>query len=221
MIGSAAMQNTTVKRNIFDRTAKGVLPSYHFNDTETVGTLIKRDPVFLKALFQEVNPFLIRMCIANSIYNENADDIIHQTWETFFNNLEKFEGRSQIRTFICGILFNKIREFRRAKGKIQYEDDSEGFMNDAFTPDGWWKKSPHSPDKMFELRQLSEFIQECLDFLTEQQKIAFVMKEVEEENHEEICNVLQVSISHLRVVLFRAKDKLRKCIEDKTTKGSK
>ena len=182
-------------------------------DPETVSLLMGRDPVYLKALFLEVNPFLNRVCIANAIYDESADDVIHQTWETFFNHLEKFEGRSQIRTFICGILFNKIREFRRQIGKTQYEDDSERFMNHTFTSDGWWKSTPQSPDRIVELRQSTEIVRQCLEGLSDQQKAAFVMKEIEEENSEQICNVLGVNVTHLRVLLCRAKDKLRKCLE--------
>ena len=41
------------------------------------------------------------------------------------------------------------------------------------------------------------------------------MREVEEEDSTQICNVLSVSVTNLRVLLFRAKDKLRKCIEGK------
>lgn len=184
-----------------------------FIDEKTIALLKQREPNFLKQLFIEVNPFLIRVCIANAIYDESADDVIHQTWETFFTNLEKFEGRSQIRTFICGILFNKIREYRRQQGKIQYEDDSERVMNHTFTPEGWWKTSPHSPDRMIELQQSSELIKQCLEGLSEQQKAAFVMKAVDEENSDEICHILGVNVTHLRVLLFRAKDKLRKCLE--------
>lgn len=146
--------------------------------------------------------------------------MIHQTWETFFLNLNKFEGRSQIRTFICGILFNKIREFRRQLGKTQYEDDSERVMNHAFTSEGWWKIIPHSPDRIIELQQSSQFIQDCLEGLSEQQKAAFVMKEVEEESSEEICHILGVNVTHLRVLLFRAKDKLRKCLEGRVAVDS-
>lgn len=182
-------------------------------DDQTLLLLRNRDADFLKKLFCEVNPFLARVCIANAIYDESSDDIIHQTWETFFTNLEKFEGRSQIRTFICGILFNKIREYRRALGRTIYEEDSEKVMSQAFTSDGWWAIEPQNPQRLMELRQAGEFIEECLEGLSEQQKAAFVMKEVDEENSEEICHVLGVNVSHLRVLLFRAKDKLRKCLE--------
>ena len=189
-------------------------------DKETLDLLRRRDKSFLSKLFVEVNPFLVRVCCANNIIEENADEVIHETWEKFFTNIEKFEGRSQIRTFICGILFNKIREFRRARGKLNFEDDSESIYNQAFTVDGWWKQNPADPLKLIEMRQMSDFLKDCIEGLSEQQKSAFLMCEVEEDNPTAICHTLGVNVSHLRVLLFRAKDKLRKCLEGKASEGS-
>ena len=185
-------------------------------DPELLELLKKRDPKYLEVLFIEVNPYLTRVCMANGIFQDDVSELIHQTWEKFFSNIEKFEGRSQIRTFICGILFNKIREHRRLQRRFVTEEDSEKFMNDAFTAEGWWKVAPSDPHKITEMRQASDFIKECMEGLSEQQMAAFVMKEVAEENSEDICNVLGVNVSHLRVLLFRAKDKLRKCLEGKS-----
>jgi RNA polymerase sigma-70 factor (ECF subfamily) len=184
-------------------------------DENTLALLKNRDRAFLEALFREVNPYLGRVCAANQIYLENADEVIHQTWEKFFTNIEQFEARSKIRTFICGILFNKIREYRRAEGKTIYEDDSEKVIGNAFTQDGWWKVAPPSPQKILELKQAGDFIKECMEGLTEQQRAAFFMREVEDDAADSICSALQVNMAHLRVILFRAKDKLRKCLEGK------
>ncbi len=85
-------------------------PSDFFLSSETLSILKNRDSVFLGKLFSDVNPYLNRVCMANGIYEADAEEVIYDTWEKFFTNLNKFEGRSQIRTFICGILFNKIRE---------------------------------------------------------------------------------------------------------------
>lgn len=191
-----------------------------FIDETTLVLLKKRDPVFLEDLFVEVNPYLMRVCNANKIFGENCNDIIHNTWERFFTNLDKYEGRSQIRTFICGILFNKIREYRRSNGKISFEEDSEKFMSHSFTAEGWWKMAPSDPHKLFESKELSLFINECLDGLSDQQKNAFVLYEVEEESTNDICNTLEVSLSNLRVLIFRAKDKIRKCLEGKINSSS-
>ena len=191
--------------------------SDQFIDEKKLSLLINRDPAYLELLFIEINPYLSRICTANAIYKEKAEEVIHQTWERFFINIEKFEGRSQIRTFICGILFNKIREYRRELGKTQYEDDSEKVFGNAFTVEGWWKIDPPSPQKLIELKQIGVSIQDCLEGLSEQQKTAFIMREVEEESSDEICNFLNISVSNLRVILFRAKDKLKKCLEGKVS----
>ena len=90
-------------------------------------------------------------------------------------------------------------------------------MDHAFTKDGWWKTAPSDPYRITELRQAADFVKECIEGLSEQQMAAFVMKEVEEEESENICNVLGVNVSNLRVLLFRAKDKLRKCLEGKVS----
>lgn len=182
---------------------------------EVLRLIKNRDPEFLKKLFHEVNPYLSRICMANGITQEHISELIHQTWEQFFSNLEKFEGRSQVRTFICGILFNKIREHRRLQKRFVYEEDSSQFMNEAFSKEGYWRIDPMDPQALLESRQLVDFVKECMEVLSDQQMSVFLMQEVEEEKSEDICNVLGLTLSNLRVLLFRAKDKLRKCVDGK------
>jgi len=191
--------------------------SEFFLDDEIVSRLKRREPQFLEALFVEVNPYLFRVCLSNSIRDEKAEDVIHRTWESFFENIDQFEGRAQIRTYICGILFNKIREHRREQGRTVYKEDSEEIFAQTFDAQGWWKRTPYSPHRILELRQASDLIEECLEGLSDQQRAAFVMKEVEDENSQQVCEILGVNVSHLRVLLFRAKDKLRMCLEGKVS----
>lgn len=198
------------------KTSEHSRPSDFYIDAATFILLKNRDRQFLEKLFADVNPYLIRVCAANKIYETDAEEVVYDTWDRFFTNLAQFQGRSQIRTFICGILFNKIREHRRSLGRISYEEDSEKVVNHAFTHEGWWKVQPGDPSRILEMKQTGIHIQECIEGLTDQQKAAFLMREVEEEDSEDICNVLGVNVSHLRVLLFRAKDKLRKCLEGKS-----
>lgn len=172
-----------------------------------------RDPVFLTALFSELNPKLLGMLASQGIYNEHAEELIHQCWETFFSNLEKFEGRSKIKTFIFGILIFKIKENRRKNQKLEFEEDSQKIFDRSFTKDGWWIQQPSDPYRIVENRQLSQAIQECLEGLSESQKNAFLLIESVGETSEEVCQILGVSLANLRVLIFRAKDKLRTCLE--------
>lgn len=176
-----------------------------------------RDAETLRLLFEEVNPYLMKVCFSQRVPVGEVSELVHQAWEQFFLNIEKFEGRSSVRTFICGILINKIREHRRQTQRVLLEEDAEKVLEGSFSQEGWWNVQSHNPFRLAELKEASAFVKECLEGLTPQQSTAFVLKEIEEENSEDICNVLGVSLSHLRVLLFRAKDKLRKCLEGKVS----
>lgn len=182
---------------------------------ESLRLLKDRDARFLEKQFRTINPVLLRILAANRIFGEHAEDITHQTWEKFFQNLEKFEGRSGLQTFVCGILINKIREYRRSQNRMVLEEDAEAVFSNAFTTEGWWSLKSQDPSALLKSTELAQHIGECLEGLTEAQRSAFVLKEVENEDSTEICNALGVSVSNLRVLIFRAKDKLRKCLEGK------
>ena len=182
------------------------------NNSTSLFLLKKRDPQFLTETFTKVNPVLLKVLAAQNIYGESAMDLVQQTWATFFEGLDNFEGRSEIQTYLCGILFNKVREERRKAKKYVFEDDSENVFREHFSAEGWWKRPPQNPDEMASGQELAKFLEECLEGLTEQQRTAFLLREVEEDDSDNIAEVLGVSLANLRVLLFRAKDKLRMCL---------
>lgn len=182
-------------------------------DPGVIQKLKNRDPVYLTELFTDMNPRLFRMMASKGIFAETAEEIVYECWETFFMNLDKFEGRSKIKTFVFGILINKIRENRRRTNRIDFEEDSERVFARSFTQDGWWVNEPTDPHRLLANQQLAEAIQDCLKGLTDSQRSAFLLIESEGESPEEACRIMGVGISNLRVLIFRAKDKLRLCLE--------
>lgn len=175
--------------------------------------IFSRNPQFLTKLFSENNPKLLKMAASQKVFGENAEELVHSAWETFFANFEKFEGRSSVTTFLFGILINKIREHRRMIGRIDYQDDSESVYQSSFAAEGWWAKEVPDPQKLLENKKLGVLIHDCLDGLTEDQRSAFILLESEDQQPDEVCNIMGVTVSHLRVLLFRAKDKLRSCLD--------
>jgi len=183
------------------------------DNLEDLEKLQKRDPTFLSELFIELNPRLLKMMASKGIFAEAAEEIVHECWETFFSNLEKFQGRSQIKTFIFGILINKIRENRRRTNRVDLEEDSEKVYQRSFTRGGWWENDPPDPYRLMANRQLGESIETCLEGLTDSQRSAFLLIESEGETSESACEIMGITLSNLRVLIFRAKDKLRLCLE--------
>ncbi len=145
-----------------------------------------------------------------------SDDLTQSVWLTFFDIIEKFEGRSKVKTFLFGILYNKASDLRKKNKKIDSNIDIEVFLEKNFDSKGHWITTPKDPEKFLSSTQTMKLISDCLELLPLNQKMAFNLKEIEEEMTEEICNILSVSATNLGVLLFRARNQLRECIEKKT-----
>jgi RNA polymerase sigma-70 factor (ECF subfamily) len=76
-----------------------------------------------------------------------------------------------------------------------------------------WTYSPVEPHRFSEATETMGLIEECMEGLTEQQKMAFYLREVEGESTDAVCNILSVTNTNLRVLIYRAKNRLRKCLE--------
>jgi RNA polymerase sigma-70 factor, ECF subfamily len=186
-------------------------------DSKSLQLLQERDEAFITTLVTDLNPGLYRLLLWQGIPADHAAELLQATWATFVETCTRFEGRSAVRTFISGILLNKVREWKRIRLKLKPEEDLETLLTSTFTKDGWWNKPPPTPLEEIENQDIGISVKSCLEGLTENQRLAFVLKEIEEENTETICNLLNLSRTHLGVLLFRAKEKLRICLTMKST----
>jgi RNA polymerase sigma-70 factor (ECF subfamily) len=158
---------------------------------------------------------LLKILASQKIFGSLAEDLIQESWRVFFENLDSFRGDSQIKTYVAGILVNRVREHRREVGRESAEEDVERLFDQAFTEDGHWRSPVENPARVFENREILKFIEECMAGLTPTQREAFSLKEIQQEETKNICNILGVSVPHLGVLIFRAKEKLRMCLEGK------
>lgn len=180
--------------------------------------LKKKDPTIMAEVVRQHTGHLYKACLGLGFPEFEAEDLVQNVWITFFDVLHSFEGRSSLRTFLFGILYNKASELRKKQKRIDPTEDIEQRLDNHFDSQGHWilSHSPISPDKFYESTQTLGIIAQCLDLLPLNQKMAFVLKEVQEELTEEICRVLSVTATNLGVLLFRARNQLRECVEYKS-----
>jgi RNA polymerase sigma-70 factor (ECF subfamily) len=148
---------------------------------------------------------------------EESDDIIQSTWITFFDVVKRFEHKSKLKTFLFGVMFNKASEYKRKNFRLKDSVDIEEVINLNFDNKDHWNKKVASPDNFVYQKQVGKIIKDCLEILPAKQKIAFHMKEVEEYETEEICSVLEVTVTNLGVLLYRARNQMRECVESKAS----
>jgi RNA polymerase sigma-70 factor (ECF subfamily) len=114
----------------------------------------------------------------------------------------------------------KIWEERRGLRREAEFDDIERTFESRFGPDGRWVRPPEGPIEALERGELRRELRSCLDGLPERQKLAFMLREVEGFETREICNILDVTDNNLGVLLHRARNHLRECLESKGFEGS-
>ena len=132
---------------------------------------------------------------------------------TFIQTLGRFEARSHVRTWLFGILYRKLSETWRAMKREHETDDIDDVMESRFAADGTWARPPRAADQDALDAEVRAHLSACLDGVPERQRMAFLLREVEGLTTKEICNVLEVSDTNLGVLLFRARNRLRECLE--------
>ncbi len=98
-------------------------------------------------------------------------------------------------------------------------DDIDDVVEQRFKADGTWVRPPQPADEQFYRAEVKELIEECLEIVPTQQRMAFILREVEDLDTDEICKILEVTRTNLGVLLYRARNSLRECLETKGVRG--
>lgn len=174
-----------------------------------------RDPRTIESIVRTHLPQIVRAARAAGLSREEADDAAQSTFITFLEKAGTFEGRSLVRTWLFGILYNKILEMRRTLGRDREIDAIDDVMESRFDAHGAWVRPPQAADAALEARHVRDEINDCLQNAPYKQRMAFVLREVEGLTTAEICKILDVSDTNLGVLLYRVRNRLRECLEAK------
>ena len=149
-----------------------------------------------------------------------AEDMVQETLLAAMKGRERFAGRSSERTWLIGILNNKVVDYLRKQVREQSldqgdlgDDELEGLL---FEADGHWRKPPSAwgdPDAAFEQKVFWEALSRCLEELPARQAQAFSLCEMDGVGGAEAGKVLGVSTTNIWVILHRARLRLKECLE--------
>ena len=158
---------------------------------------------------------VLRAARGAGLDRQQAEDVTQSTFATFIETAPRFEGRSQVRTWIFGILKRKIQEARRGFAKDLRMDDIDEVFEARFDEKKSWSRPPRGPEDELFTKEAGREINDCLEGVPDRQRMAFVLREVEGLSTPEICKILESSATNVGVMLFRARNRLRECLESK------
>lgn len=190
-------------------------------DPPGLGAAIRRrDPAALEAVARAHTATLLRAARAAGLADADARDAVQDALLVFVAQADRYDGRASVRTWLFGILFNKIRERRRALAREEATDAIDAVVDARFNERGQWIRRPRAPDADLTSAEAMQRLQECLDRLPERRRAAFVLREVEQLEVDEVCNALEITRNNLGVLLYRARNGLRECLESQGIEGS-
>lgn len=155
---------------------------------------------------------------------EQARDLVQETFLAALEKVHNFEGRSSERTWLTSILKNKIIDVYRKKSSafakrvdvIEAEEQQQDFFDQA---DGHWKPA-HAPQAFgieqydpLHGKEFTSILQKCMQKLPALSSAVFTMKHMDDETTEFICSELKVTQSNYWVIIHRAKINLRACLQ--------
>jgi RNA polymerase sigma-70 factor, ECF subfamily len=199
------------------------------DDTEICRRLKAGDEEAFDLIVSRMQKSLAAVAYAIVGNSATADEIVQETWLSVIENLDGFEGRASLRNWIFTILTNKAKTRVRREARnvplfdAELNHDNEPAVSpDRFTPDGDWKtQPPHfdeiTPERIVAGRQMLAHINDAIQALPPAQKAVLLMLEDAGMKPGDAAERLGISLAHLRVLLHRARARLRTVIEQLTT----
>ncbi len=188
----------------------------NLSSDEFIQKLKSRDEASITHIVGEYHEALFKTALKQGLATDQAEEVVQGTWITFFERIHTFEGRSHIRTYVFGILYNKLKELWRSNKKYTH-DYTDEHIEKIFNDDGTRYLNTMDPGIWAQSNEFVSILSEELESLPYNQRVAFQLKEVEGESSEEICRILDISITNLGVLIYRAKHNLRAKLESRFT----
>jgi RNA polymerase sigma-70 factor, ECF subfamily len=169
-------------------------------------------------LVERYHTRLVRLAclfVANHVV---AEDAAQETWLAVVRGIEKFEGRSSLRTWLFSICVNRARSIGGRENRMAPIDPREPSLDPArFGARGTWVSPPrHFTDEVddrLEAAALAPYVRRAMESLPEAQRQVVTMHDAEGLSSRDVCDVLSISEANQRVLLHRGRARIRSFLE--------
>jgi RNA polymerase sigma-70 factor (ECF subfamily) len=203
-------------------------------DAGLLEALRRGDEDAFRELVSEHGPFLMRLVMMHVPSRAIAEEVVQDTWLAVLNGLDRFEGRSSLRTWIASIALNKARTRGTREGRIlpfallrrRYEEgggpavDPDRFQSRRGERPGWWASPPlawEEPEAQLEAAETRDVLLRAIRDLPPRQREVIALRDLAGWDAAEVCNALDVTETNQRVLLHRARSKVRAALEEHLT----
>jgi RNA polymerase sigma-70 factor (ECF subfamily) len=198
-------------------------------DEELVAALRAGDEDAFGAVVREWHASLLRVAQIFTPSRAVAEEVVQEAWLRVLGALDRFEGRSSLKTWVFRILVNTAKTRAQREGRTipfsALQDawrvpepavDAGRFLPDdhPLHPGGWAVPPRDLPEEQLLARETRERIAAAIEALPASQRAVISLRDVEGWTSEEVRNALDLSEVNQRVLLHRARARVRQALED-------
>jgi RNA polymerase sigma-70 factor (ECF subfamily) len=203
------------------------VPQADDDDVRLLEALRAGDEAAFEELVSRHGASLLRVARQYTPSHAVAEEVVQETWLGVLRGLERFEGRSSLRTWLFTIVSNRARTrgvqehrsvpFAALAGQ-EVATDEAAVDADRFTTDGAWASPPRrweeNPERSLQSGETVAVIERAIELLPDTQRLVITMRDVEGWPADEVRNALRISETNQRVLLHRARSKVRRALEE-------
>ncbi|MDP1569364.1 MAG: sigma-70 family RNA polymerase sigma factor [Vicinamibacterales bacterium] len=204
------------------RHASAALP----DDATLVDALQAGDVDMFSAVVDHYHRSLLRVATTWVRSKEAAEEAVQDTWLAVITGLPRFERRASFKTWLFRILANRARTRAVRDGRLvpfsallpEGTDDDDGPALERFAANGQWAVPPSAwdaddPEAQGLRKEVGAVIARAVEALPPAQRAVFTLRDIEGLDAADACNILDVSETNQRVLLHRARTRLRAAVE--------
>jgi RNA polymerase sigma-70 factor, ECF subfamily len=201
-----------------------------FDQPEFLARLRQGDEQAYRTLIRRFHNSLIGVAASIIGSRAQAEEVVQDAWLAVFASIGGFEGRSSVVTWVFSIVLNRARTRATREGRLvglpALLDGTAagGRAVDVaeFQPDGHWREAPRlwdelNPERIVDGRQLWDHVMAVVERLPAGQRAVIILRDMEGCEAEEACNLLGISAENQRVLLHRARGRIRQTIDGLTS----
>jgi len=181
----------------------------HATDEEIVSMVMEGNVYPFELLTKRYNQRLYRVARGMNINDADCDDLIQQTFINAYEKIASFRGEAKFSTWLTRILINHCKMHHRKKNVVIDTDIMENpeIMEQALN------KTNTNPENDMLQAELKKILEEAIEYLPEDYRTVYLLREVEGMNVKETAQCLAISESNVKIRLFRAKAVLKNYLE--------
>jgi RNA polymerase sigma-70 factor (ECF subfamily) len=205
------------------------MPAFE-QDVTVLDAIRAGDERAFAALVDLYGPQMLRLAMLYTPSRSVAEEVVQEAWIGVLQGLDRFEGRSSLKTWVFRILINRaITRGTRERRSIPFSsfaqlDDAAGpavdpsrFLDDAAHHPGHWAAPPSRwdmPEDRLVGKETLDRVRTAIEGLPASQRAVITLRDVLGWTSMEACNALEITETNQRVLLHRARSTVRRSLED-------